>query len=307
MKKLLINLCLFLSCSCFTQDIPPDIAYRAGKVQKAYINDPDGYTNVREKPDVTSSVLFKIDRDKPFFVVTDLINGNWYKIALYEQENKKTALIERVYENEGYIHMSRVQFVPKEDLEKFVANFKTASLPINSVTVLTGKDTLNGKWINKILIRDQMKRPCYIDKNGNLQTIKQYYGLYPDEPFAYGMRGKKYYFYPKIFPAGRIHLNKKYISLTVKVMDHETTFYDLWNLDKAGNVLSVVCLFWGMRDNGFHDEKVTFTIVDSQITKDGEIIWHENNSDLETFRTYKLNEDGYFQVIKEEQKGEYEY
>ncbi|MDI3521683.1 MAG: hypothetical protein PWR04_1671, partial [Anaerophaga sp.] len=28
---------------------------------------------------------------------------------------------------------------------------------------------------------------------------------------------------------------------------------------------------------------------------------------LETFRTYKLNEDGYFEIIKEEQKGEYEF
>ena len=88
---------------------------------------------------------------------------------------------------------------------------------------------------------------------------------------------------------------------------YETTFYDLWNFSKDGKALSVVCLFWGMRDGGPLDEKVTFTIVDSKITKEGNIIWHENADGLETFRAYKLNDEGYFQVIKEEQKGESEF
>jgi len=62
-----------------------------------------------------------------------------------------------------------------------------------------------------------------------------------------------------------------------------------------------------MRDAGPRDEKITFTIVDSKITKEGNIIWHENADGLETFRTYRLNDEGYFQIIKEEQKGESEF
>lgn len=62
-----------------------------------------------------------------------------------------------------------------------------------------------------------------------------------------------------------------------------------------------------MRDAGPENEKVTFTIVDSKITKGGDIIWHENADGLETFRTYKLNENGLFQIIHEEQKGEAEF
>jgi hypothetical protein len=82
------------------------------KVSKAYINDPDGYTNVREKPDTKSPILYKIYQDEPFCVIIDLINGNWYKIALYEKKNQSNK-IEQSYE-EGYIHKSRVKIIPKD-------------------------------------------------------------------------------------------------------------------------------------------------------------------------------------------------
>jgi hypothetical protein len=188
--------------------------------------------------------------------------------------------------------------------KEFTNSFKPLKLPIENIMSITGNDTLNGKFTNDIIIRSQVKKPQFIDKNGNSKTIEQYYGLYPEEPFKYGYRGEQLYFYNKIIPIGRIELNPKYESLIIKVVAFETTFYDLWNFSKDGKALSVVCLFWGLRDAGPRDEKVTFTIVDSKITKEGNIIWHENADGLETFRTYKLNEEGYFQVIKEEQKGE---
>jgi hypothetical protein len=76
------------------------------KISKAYINDSDGYTNVREKPDVKSSVLYKIYTNRPFYIITDVINDNWYKISLYD-------INEKIHED-GYIHKSRVRIVPKE-------------------------------------------------------------------------------------------------------------------------------------------------------------------------------------------------
>jgi len=204
----------------------------------------------------------------------------------------------------------------QEKFKEFIKYFKPINQPIENVSDLTGKDTLNGKFTNDIIIRSQDKKPQYIDKDGKLKTISQYYGLYPEEPDGYlkdvkDINGKweekRFFFYPKIIPIGRIELNPKYESLIIKVIAYETTFYDLWNFSKDGKALSVVCLFWGMRDGGPLDEKVTFTIVDSKITKEGNIIWHENADGLETFRTYKLNDKGYFQVIKEEQKGESEF
>ena len=195
----------------------------------------------------------------------------------------------------------------QEKFKEFIKYFKPINQPIENVLDLTGKDTLNGKFTNDIIIRSQDKKPQYIDKDGKLKTISQYYGLYPEEPFKYGYRGEQLFFHNKIIPIGRIELNPKYESLIIKVIAYETTFYDLWNFSKDGKALSVVCLFWGMRDGGPLDEKVTFTIVDSKITKEGNIIWHENADGLETFRAYKLNDEGYFQVIKEEQKGESEF
>jgi len=199
---------------------------------------------------------------------------------------------------------------------EFIKKFKTIDLPIENILELTEYDSLNGKLTNDIIIRNQKNKPFIIDKNGNKLTVKQYYGLYPEEPDGYlkdvkGKDGiwveKRFFFYPKIKTIGQIDLNPKYLSLIIKIIAYETTFYDLWNFSKDGKALSVVCLFWGMRDAGPRDEKVTFTIVDSKITKEGDIIWHENADGLETFRTYRLNDEGYFQIINEEQKGESEF
>lgn len=204
----------------------------------------------------------------------------------------------------------------QKKFEIFVKKFRLVALPIDGNISTQGTDTLNGKETNDILIRKQAKKPQYIDKSGSLKIIKQYYGLYPEEPFGYlkdikNSKGqweeKRFYFYSKVIPIARIKLSNNYISLIIKVVDYETTFYDLWNFSKDGEALSIVCLFWGMRDAGPGSEKVTFTIVNSMIKKDGSITWHESDNGLETFRTYKLNNEGYFQVVKEEQKGKSEY
>ncbi|MEJ5317955.1 MAG: hypothetical protein WHS63_13170 [Tenuifilum sp.] len=203
----------------------------------------------------------------------------------------------------------------QEKFNEFLKSFKPVDLPIENILNLASYDSLNGKFTNDIIIRNQDKKPQFVDKEGKLKTITQYYGLYPEEPFKYTTDEKIdgkwveniHYFNNKIIPIGRIELNPKYNTVIIKVVDVETTFYDLWNFSKDGKALSVVCLFWGLRDAGPRDEKVTYTIVDSKITKEGNIIWHENADGLETFRTYKLNDEGYFQVIKEEQKGEAEF
>jgi hypothetical protein len=285
------------------------------RICKAYISDADGYTNVRENPDVSSSILFKILKNEPFFIVDELVSDNWYRIAFYKHLNK-FGFIDRNYENEGFIHKSRVKIVPRENIKTFADEFKNITLPLENIGELKTRDTLKGVRTNDILIRNQYKRPNYIDKIAQLQVVKKYYGLYPETPMSYSkiikndegiFVGKQLYFHNKINPIGRINLNDDYITLLIKVIASETTFYDLWNFDKNGYVLSVVCLFWGMRDNGMEDEQVTFVIVDSMINKEGEIIWHENSDGLETFRTYILNKDGYFQIINEEQKGEMEF
>lgn len=196
---------------------------------------------------------------------------------------------------------------PQDKFKNLADKFKNSAIPIENILKLSNNDTLDGKLTNDILIREQQRKPQYLDKAGTLKTIKQYYGLYPEEPFKYGYKGEQLNYYSKIISIGKINLDDNFESLIIKVIGFETTFYDLWNFSKDGKALSVVCLFWGMRDAGPRDEKVTFIIVDSKITKEGDIVWHENADGLETFRTYRLNSNGYFQIKKEETKGETEF
>ena len=191
--------------------------------------------------------------------------------------------------------------------KEFVNEFEILALPLNNIPTLNKRDTLNGKFTNDIIIRSQNKKPQFLNKDGNIEIIKHYYGLYPEEPLKYGYRGEQLFFHSKITPIGRVSLDENYISLIIKVVDVESTFYDLWNFSKDGEVLSVVCLFWGLRDAGPRGEEVTFIIVNSEISIDGNVIWHENDNGLETFRTYELSENGLFKIIREEQQGEYEF
>lgn len=102
------------------------------------------------------------------------------------------------------------------DFKEFANRFRPLKLPIEDILSLKGNDTLSGLSTNEIIIRSQAKKPQYVGKDGNLNTIRQYYGLYPEQPFKYGFRGEQFYFHPKIIPIGRLSLNEDYVSLIIK-------------------------------------------------------------------------------------------
>jgi len=204
---------------------------------------------------------------------------------------------------------------PKPSFDEFIENFPPINLPLRKISELTSKDTLSGKLINELFFHTQKEKPKYVDKEGNINIVNTYVGLYPDEPFKYTTDKKidgkwiefDHYYYSKIRPIGQVSLNKNYVTLLIKVVGFETTYYDLWNFTKDGDVISVVCIFWGMRDNGPIDEKVTYTIVDSHVTTDGNITWNEKIDGLITSRVYSLNSEGFFEIKKEEIIGEAQY
>jgi hypothetical protein len=204
----------------------------------------------------------------------------------------------------------------QNNFDEFISRFKPLNLPIDDINHIKCMDTLSGVQTNNILMpsRGVNSRPFYIDKNGDLLRVMNYYGLYPTKPSRYGCghsdNGKWIdsvcYFHNKILPIGKLNLRENNISIIIKVISQESIFYDLWNLNKEGKPLSVICLFYGLKEN-IADKSANYTVVHSKINISGEIIWFENNRGLETFRTYKLEQDGYFHIIKEEQKGEFEY
>jgi hypothetical protein len=204
-------------------------------------------------------------------------------------------------------------FAQQARFDMFINKFKIVNLPINNVLTIqtSDKDTLNAQQANSILLRKPTEpRPFWIDRDGNLTQVLKYYGRYTSGISEYVMAEKDgdkvYYFEKKILAVGKISLEQNYNSIIIGCITMESIYYDLWNLSKDGKPLSVICLYYGMKERK-SDKTANYVIVNSQINQKGEIIWHENQRGLETFRTYKLNEDGYFQVIKEQQQGEFDY
>jgi hypothetical protein len=78
------------------------------KIALFIIVDPDGYSNVREKPTTQSRILYTIKEGQGGMLeITD--NPNWYKV-IYSSENIESPSKEAFVK--GWIHKSRVCFLP---------------------------------------------------------------------------------------------------------------------------------------------------------------------------------------------------
>ena len=205
-----------------------------------------------------------------------------------------------------FVFATSCQSYAQMNFESLVKKFSILHMPINEIEKLQSSDTLNIDAVNKIFVTAQS--PPYYIQNGKKVEEKKYYGKIMRESANYtaSETNKKVSFNTNVFPIGKVTFDENYISVIIKVVALETTFYDVYNFTKDGKLMSFVPLYLGYRDAP-HKKDVSHVVIKSEITKDGLIKWHENMDGLETFRTYKLNEDGYFEIIKEEQKGEYEF
>ena len=78
-------------------------------ILEAFIDDPDGYTNVRESPSTNSPILYRINKDEIFLAEQELVNDNWYKVVSGKRWDKNYKVIGEC--KEGYIHKSRTKFI----------------------------------------------------------------------------------------------------------------------------------------------------------------------------------------------------
>jgi uncharacterized protein YgiM (DUF1202 family) len=77
---------------------------RTVKAQKlAMVNDPDGWVNVRELPNTSSNVLFKLSNKQIVFIVDK--TENWYRIRT--EDNRF-----------GYIYFDRLELIYNDHLIK---------------------------------------------------------------------------------------------------------------------------------------------------------------------------------------------
>ncbi|MDX2250036.1 MAG: hypothetical protein SF052_24850 [Bacteroidia bacterium] len=138
--------------------------------QLAIIQDPDGFTHVREDQGVESKILDKIKEFEVFWVINSEDNqSSWRDVSFYRQfedlpESKQAKLKDKLYMNRlwmyGYIHESRVRLI--EDLpavKQISKNDSAAEFSNGKVSVkitLSSFDsrnhliTRNDNWISEI-------------------------------------------------------------------------------------------------------------------------------------------------------------
>ncbi len=191
-----------------------------------------------------------------------------------------------------------------DSLEK---EFQIIDLPINDAHKLTGRTSLNIENINSLFILSQNR--LYYLKNDK-KVFDQYFGQIMEETaeYDYESEGKNINvsFRSQVYSVGRLTLSKDFYSIIIKVIGMEITYYDIYNFSKEGELLSFLPLFIGYR-SAPHIDVVNYITVTSTINDQGIIKWHENIDGLETFRTLKLDNNGYFEILKEEKRGESEY
>lgn len=79
----------------------PDYDAGAPIIYKTIIQDSDGFTNVREKPDKSSEILYEIHENEIFYTSGYDCNG-WHRVLLYKDKY------------DGWIYKSRIKILSKE-------------------------------------------------------------------------------------------------------------------------------------------------------------------------------------------------
>ena len=87
-------------------------AQDASKYKKAVINDPDGFTNVREGKSVNYSIVTKIYEHEVFYAYPSS-NSNWYPVITNDGIK-------------GYVHNSRISFLDKNSSSQSISTEEMA-------------------------------------------------------------------------------------------------------------------------------------------------------------------------------------
>lgn len=95
-------------------------AQDARSYKKAVINDPDGYTNVREGKSVNYGVIAKIYENEVFYAYPST-TSNWYPVITKNG-------------TKGYVHNSRISFLSNSNSNQ------------NKPTATSVQELLQGKW-----------------------------------------------------------------------------------------------------------------------------------------------------------------
>ena len=104
--RLVLAACFSFTCPLFgaAKQVSPPVG------SLAVIEDPDGFVNLRSKPDANSEVVLKIQKDE--FFVCEPSESEWWRVKDF-------------FDNKGYMHRSRIRLVkdlPGKTLERLFVN-----------------------------------------------------------------------------------------------------------------------------------------------------------------------------------------
>ena len=197
----------------------------------------------------------------------------------------------------------------------FIKAYNNLTLPVKEISQLHVQETINPKTWNKLAFDIQSERAKFYGTNDSLYKLTTY-GRIPEEPFGYETWKKEngeviWYeesFDINAFPIGRVDYPGGYIGLVNKVIGFEKTYYDLYVFNQVGKLLSAINLHERRyKENGDPDGEIEAVYLKSNITKDGQIVWHQERYGVTTDRTYELMNDGYFRIVKHKSEGEFDY
>lgn len=197
----------------------------------------------------------------------------------------------------------------QNSVSELIDRFKQIDLPIKDISNIITYDSLDNALLNSYLFPCDGKKtiiPKVISAKGNL-IRHTYTGRYPEKNEVFGFGGKNHSYHDRIDVIGKVTLSSNFESIIIRIESTESIFYDIWNVDKLTlKPVSQICLFYGFKES-WHKTTIDYVEVESDITQEGTIVWHSNQRGLHTYRTYRVNEDGYFQVIEERKEGEFDY
>ena len=101
--------------------------------QTATVNDPDGYSNVRNAPNTDSEVIYKVSTDEIFLLGEDFSDEEKAWTTVYIMKNKFSLDCADPSYFKGYIHKSRI--LPIEKMQGYDGNefkFKYETKPFDS-------------------------------------------------------------------------------------------------------------------------------------------------------------------------------
>lgn len=116
--------------------------------QTAIINDKDGYTNVRSKPNTKSKVIYQIKTNQVFWYEEDYTNSDSEWVRVYIPKNNFS--VNCSYSNlEGFVHKSRIMPFDNMDIYKGTEfTFKYLMKPFSVQDKII--DYQDNKWISTI-------------------------------------------------------------------------------------------------------------------------------------------------------------